>query len=353
MTTILAAGDDSAWRASAIRVLAADASTPAGLRTFEWPGSFASGSRIFMLDESHHPTGSLKHHTMRLVFRRLVTDGAIQSGHPVVLASAGNAAVAAAHWCRALALPCTVVVPPSTSAAKTELIQAERATVVPHAPPAAIYDEAERIARHVGGFYLDHFTHAPTAATDPDWPVAHDLVGALTTATGSPPTVLIAGLGSGATAAGLHAHRRRNRLAYRIVGVDAENSAYLPGWLYGVADYGTGMPTRIEGLGRPVLPGSFDPDSIDLIVQAPDAASIRGARELRALLGTPVGPSSGANLWAAIRCARRATRPESIATLLADSHAHYLGTCHSDPWCANKKLNPHDFTGYFTSGDRP
>src|SRR5699024_11071311 len=140
----------------------------------------------------------------------------------------------------------------------TELIQAERATVVPHAPPAAIYDEAERIARHVGGFYLDHFTHAPTAATDPDWPVAHDLVGALTTATGSPPTVLIAGLGSGATAAGLHAHRRRNRLAYRIVGVDAENSAYLPGWLYGVADYGTGMPTRIEGLGRPVLPGSFE-----------------------------------------------------------------------------------------------
>jgi len=107
------------------------------------------------------------------------------------------------------------------------------------------------------------------------------------------------------------------------------------------------MPTRIEGLGRPVLPESFDPERIDLIVQAPDAASICGARELRAVLGTPIGASSGANLWAAIRRARRATRPENIATLVADSHAHYLGTCHSDTWCAKKKLDPHEFTDYF------
>lgn len=347
MTTTLAAGDDSAWTAWATQVLSADKAKHAGLRTFEWPGSFASGSRIFMLDESRHPTGSLKHDTMRLAFRHLVTDGTIRFGRPVVVASAGNAAVAAAHWCRVLVLPCMVVVPASTPAAKTELIQAEHANVVPHSPPAAIYDEAERLAEHTGGFYLDHFTHAPAAATAPDWPLAHHLIEAVKAATGALPTVLVAGLGSGATAAGLHAYRRRNGLDYRIIGVDAEDSAYLPGWLYDVAGYGTGMPTRIEGIGRPALPESFDPDSIDLIVQAPDAASITGARELRTLLDKPIGASSGANLWAAIRHARRATRPENIATVLADAHPHYLDTCHSDAWCAKKKLEPHEFSGYF------
>lgn len=347
MTTILAAADGDEWARWAVQALSAHQSNHADSRVFEWPASFTSESRIFLLDESRHPTGSLKHDTMRLVFRHLASERTLRFGRPVVVASAGNAAVTAAHWCRVLALPCIVVVPASTPAAKTELIQAEHATVVPHTPPAAIYDEAKRIAESTDGFYLDHFTHAPAAATDPDWPLAHNLVGAICAATGAPPTAMVAGLGSGATAAGLHVYRRRHGLDYQITGVDAENSAYLPGWLYRVEGYGTGMPTRIEGIGRPVLPQSFDPESIDLIVQPPDAASIAGARHLRALLNKPVGASSGANLWTAIRHARRAVRPEVIVTILADAHSYYLDTCHNNAWCEKKKLDPHEFTDYF------
>lgn len=121
----------------------------------------------------------------------------------------------------------------------------------------------------------------------------------------------------------------------------------IPYWLYRVKGYGTGMPTRIEGIGRPVLPRSFDPESIDLIVQPPDAASIAGARHLRDLLSKPVGASSGANLWAAIRHARRAVRPEVIVTILADAHFYYLDTCHQDAWREKKKLDPHEFINYF------
>lgn len=348
MITALAARDDSGgWAEWATRLLSASEPAHSEAHVFEWPGTSPPGSRVVLLDESRHRTGSLKHHTMRLVLRNLVTDGTLRRGHQVVLASAGNAAVASAYWCRVLGLSCTVVVPASTPAAKTALIQAEHAIVVPHAPPAAIYDEAKRIAATSGGFYLDHFTHAPAAAAALDWPLAHNLVRAVKTVTGALPTVVVAGLGSGATAAGLNAYRRRNRLGYQITGVDAEHSAYLPGWLHGVKGYGTGMPTRIEGIGRPVLPDSFDPDSLDLIVQAPDAASIAGARHLRALSGKPVGASSGANLWAALRHARRASRPEIIATLLADAHPHYLDTCHDNAWCDKKKLDSNAFTEYF------
>lgn len=347
MTTTRADGGDDGWADWATGVLSTDQFGNVSFRTFEWPGSFDSGSRIVMLDESWHPTGSLKHDAMRVAFRHLVSDGALYFGRPVVVASAGNAAVAAAHWCRVLALACTVVVPASTPAAKMDLIRAEHASVVPHSPPAAIYDEAERIAETTGGFYLDHFAHAPSATTDPDWPLAHNLIEAVGTATGASRTTVVVGLGSGATAAGLHAYRQRNRLDYQITGVDAENSAFLPGWIYGVKGYGTGMPTRVEGIGRPVLPESFDPESIDLVVQAPDAASIAGARELRRLVDKPVGASSGANLWAAVRRARMATGPEVIATLVADAHPYYLTTCHDDVWCHNKRLKPDEFEHYF------
>ncbi|HIY66743.1 MAG TPA: pyridoxal-phosphate dependent enzyme [Candidatus Agrococcus pullicola] len=300
-----------------------------------------------MLDESWHPTGSLKHETMRLVFRGLITGGRLRAGSPVVVASAGNAAIAAAFWCRSLGLPCTVVVPLSTPAEKAALIQGEHARVVRHAPPAAIYDEATRIADATGGFYLDHFALAPDSATDPDWSFAPNLVHTASVGAGSLPTVMVAGLGSGATVAGLHAYRQRNGLDYRNIGVDAENSAYFPGWLYDFAGYSTGMPTRIEGIGRPRLPESFDPESIALIVQAPDAASIAGARQLRALLDKPIGASSGANLWAAIRHATRASVPETIGTSLADAHASYLDTCHNDAWCETKGLDPPEFVDYF------
>lgn len=351
MSTVLALGDDGAWANWALGALSRSGPDEAGLRGFEWPGTFESGSRIVLLDESRHPTGSLKHETMRLVFRRLVADRTLHFGRPVVVASAGNAAIASAHWCRVLDLPCTVVVPSSTPTAKSEAIRAKHADVVPHNRPAAIYDEAQRIAEHTGGFYLDHFTHAPAAAMQPCWPLARHLSETASVLTGAPPTVIIAGLGSGATAAGLHAYRQAQDLEYRIIGVDAENSAYLPGWLYNVAGYGTGMPTRVEGIGRPVLPDSFNPASVDLIVQAPDPASIAGARRLRALLDEPVGASSGANLWAAIREARRAPRPETIATFVADAHAHYIATCHCDEWCRAKMIDPEAFTDYFAFQD--
>lgn len=347
MSTTRADADGDAWARRALQVLSADRSKPAAARLVEWPGWFASQSRIVLLDESRNPTGSLKHDTMRLAFRRLVCERTLRLGRRVVVASAGNAAIAAAHWSRVLSLPCTVVVPASTPAEKTRLIRDEHATVVPHTPPAAIYDEAERIAERTDGFYLDHFTHAPSAATGPDWPLADNLVEAIRAATGAHPTAVVVGLGSGATAAGLHAHRQRNGLDYRIIGVDAENSAYLPGWLYRVEGYGTGMPTRIEGLGRPVLPQSFDPESVDLIVQPPDAASIAGARQLRTLLDRPVGASTGATLWAAIRHARRAVRPERIATILADARSHSIDTVHQDSWCLKRGLDPQAFINHF------
>lgn len=145
------------------------------------------------------------------VLHRLIRERRLGPGRPVVVASAGNAAVAAAYWCRLLELPCTVVVPASTAAAKIELIRAEAADVVPHAPPAGIYDEARRICQVTGGFYLDHFTQGPAAATEPSWQLAHQVVGAVEAATGEPPTTVVAGLGSGATGGLVPAEETRPR----------------------------------------------------------------------------------------------------------------------------------------------
>ncbi len=113
---------------------------PPPARSSSGRAPFPTGSRILLLDESERTSRSLKHVTMRLVFRRLVAEGELRPGRTVVMASAGNAAVAAAHWCRRLALPCVVVIPAGTAASKGRLIEADGAQILRHAPPSAIYD---------------------------------------------------------------------------------------------------------------------------------------------------------------------------------------------------------------------
>ncbi|WP_371687536.1 hypothetical protein [Micromonospora sp. KC721] len=50
------------------------------------------------------------------------------------------------------------VVPGKTSPAKREEIERYGGTCHPFDPPAAIYNEAARLAAELGGHYLDHLT---------------------------------------------------------------------------------------------------------------------------------------------------------------------------------------------------
>lgn len=117
--------------------------------------------------------------------------------------------------------------------------------------------------------------------------------------------------------------------------VDPENSAYFPGWVTGAADYATGMPSRIEGIGRPRMEPAFDPDLVDLVVPVPDAASVAAARRVREVTGLAVGPATGTNLWGALELiTRMRARGEhgDVITVIGDAAERHLRTCHDEGW---------------------
>ncbi|MFI7629222.1 pyridoxal-phosphate dependent enzyme [Microbispora rosea] len=302
------------------------------LREFPLPGAW--GVRLRLKDESAQPTGGLKHRLARALFAQAIIDGRITEGTTVVDATGGPMAVAEAYFARLLGLPYIAVMPKKSSGAGVERLGGTCRHVD---PPLAVYEEAARLSAEIGGHYLDHYR----SAAEVDWhgaSLADELFGQL----GECPRWIVVGAGTGATSAALGRRLRADGLEGRLAVADPENSAYFPGWATGAPDYATGMPTRIEGVGRPRMEPAFDAGVVDLVVPVPDAASVAAARRVRQVTGLAVGAATGTNLWAALelitRMRDRGERGEVVG-VIGDAGERHLATCHDDAWAAARGLD--------------
>ncbi|GAA1390171.1 PLP-dependent cysteine synthase family protein [Pseudonocardia kongjuensis] len=311
------------------------------------------GVHVYLKDESVHPTGSLKHRLARSLFLYGLASGWITEGTTVVEASSGSTAVSEAYFARLLGLPFVAVMPRSTSPEKVALIEREggRCHFVEHG--VQVYAEAERLAAESGGHYLDQFTYAERAT---DWRgnnnIAEAMLGQLAEEPHPVPEWIVVGAGTGGTSATIGRYLRYRRLPTRLAVVDPENSAFLNGWALGAPDHATGLPSRIEGIGRPRMEPSFVPSVIDRMFPVPDAASIAAARHLRELTGRWVGGSTGTNLWGVYQLVAemvRAGRRGSVVTLICDGGERYRHSYFDDDWVAAQGLDLAPYTAAMES----
>ncbi|MEU7831989.1 pyridoxal-phosphate dependent enzyme [Nonomuraea sp. NPDC049129] len=314
------------WETAALDLLAAGAPTP----LIEFPVG-APGVTLLLKDESAQPTGSLRHRHARALFRQAVLDGLITEGTTVVEATGGNAAVAQAWFAKRLGLPYIVVMPGVRGEERARPVEELGGECRFVTPPLAIYDAA----RQIEGHFLDQFGRA----------AEHDLAAELFAQVR--PDWVVVGAGTGATSATLGRWSRdHDGPGARVVVADPENSAYFPGWTLDALDYATGMPSRIEGIGRPRIEPGFRPDLVDLVVPVPDAAGVAAARLIREVTGLPVGGSSGTALWAALEVVERMrAKGESgmIVSVLGDAHPRHLTTCHDEEWAIGKGLDVREY----------
>ncbi|GAA0259470.1 PLP-dependent cysteine synthase family protein [Actinomadura nitritigenes] len=323
-----------------LEILDAEARRAPAPRLHAFPLPAEWGVTLHLLDESVHPTGSLKHRTARALFRHGLRTGRIRSGTTVVEATGGNAAVAEAYFARLLGLPFVAVMPRRSAPEKIERVRGHGGTCHLVHPPLAIYDEARRYAEDHGGVYMDYLANSAQAVSAVS--AAEDDVGRVLLDRVTPEWVVV-GAGSGATSTAVGREIRRRGLSTRLAIADPENSAYFPGWASGADDYATGMPSRIEGIGRPRMEPGFTPSLVDLVIPVPDAASVAAMRILRDVTGLRAGPSTGTALWAAFHLAakmRREGHQGAIATLICDDGALYENTYGNDAWLAAKALDP-------------
>jgi cysteine synthase len=337
-----------AWVTEAIRRVEADANRSADTHLHAFPLPPDWGIDVYLKDESVHPTGSLKHRLARSLFLYALTSGWIVEGTTVVEASSGSTAVSEAYFARLIGVPFVTVMPRSTSPEKIALIERYGGTCHFVDKPAAMYTEAERLAAETRGHYIDQFTYAERAT---DWRgnnnIAESIFDQLAMERFPVPEWIVVGAGTGGTSATIGRYLRYRRHPTRLAVVDPENSSYFPGWTFDVPDYSTGMPSRIEGIGRPRTEPSFVPSVIDLMIPVPDAASVAAVRHLRAVTGRWAGGSTGTNLWGVWQLVARmlaAGVRGSVVTLICDGGERYRHSYFDDRWVERQGMDLAPYT---------
>ncbi|MBE2998586.1 PLP-dependent cysteine synthase family protein [Nocardiopsis sp. HNM0947] len=332
------------WADEAVRKVMADANRSADTHLHAFPLPEEWGIDLYLKDESVHPTGSLKHRLARSLFLYGLANGWITEGTTIVEASSGSTAVSEAYFAQLIGLDFVTVIPRRTSPEKIALIERYGGRCHYVDAPPEMYTEAERLAEETGGHYMDQFTYAERAT---DWRgnnnIAESIFEQLELERYPCPEWVVVGAGTGGTSATIGRYLRYRRLQTRLAVVDPEHSAFFPGWVTGAPDYATGMPSRIEGIGRPRMEPSFVPSVIDLMMPVPDAASIAAMRDLRDRTGLSAGGSTGTNLWGVwhlIARMLREGRTGSVVTLICDGGERYQHSYYDDVWVSERGMDP-------------
>ncbi|TLM86751.1 PLP-dependent cysteine synthase family protein [Pseudarthrobacter sp. NamE5] len=334
------------WADQAIRRIRAENNRSADTHLYSVPLPEHWGVHLYLKDESTHRSGSLKHRLARSLFLFGLVNGWIREDTTIVEASSGSTAVSEAYFAQLLGLPFIAVMARTTSPEKIALIEqfGGSCLLVEHA--SEVYATAQEVAATCKGHYMDQFTYAERAT---DWRgnnnIAESIFGQLELEEYCVPDWIVVGAGTGGTSATIGRYLRYHSHPTQLLVVDPENSAFYPGWLAG-SEAPTGLPSRIEGIGRPRMEPSFVPSVIDRMLQIPDAASVAAMRHLHSLAGLHAGPSTGTNLWGVWQLVAEMVasgRKGSVVSLMCDGGERYPGSYYNQEWLAAQGLAPEPY----------
>ncbi|HEX3917396.1 MAG TPA: PLP-dependent cysteine synthase family protein [Caulobacteraceae bacterium] len=341
-------GSAREWIGGALQRLDADVCRSADTHLIRLDLPRAPGVRLYLKDESTHPSGSLKHRLARSLILYGLCNGRIGRATTLFDATSGSTAVSEAYFARLIGLRFVAVAPRATSRAKLEAIRFEGAEIHFVDDPRDAPAEAARLARECGGHFLDQFTYAERAT---DWRgnnnIAESIFTQMAREEAPEPAWIVCGAGTGGTSATLGRYIRYARKATRLCVADPVGSVFHRHFLdRSIERLEDGCGSCIEGVGRAQVEPSFIPEVIDRMIAVPDAASLGAMRAISRRLGRRVGGSTGTNIVACVEIIAEMTeRGEagSVVTLLCDSGQRYEDTYFDDAWLATRDLDwrPH------------
>lgn len=324
------------WVNKAIELIGSDFQRSADTHLIKLPLAHYKNIDLYLKDESTHPTGSLKHRLARSLFLYALCNGKLLEGRPVIEASSGSTAVSEAYFAQMIGLPFYAVMPENTAQSKIDLIElyGGRCHFVESA--SQMNEAALTLARDLDGYFMDQFTYAERAT---DWRgnnnIAESIFNQMKQERFPIPSSIVMGAGTGGTSATLGRYIRYKGYHTELTVVDPQNSVFFECYMQKDRSLTISTGSRIEGIGRPQMEPSFQPDVIDHMLKVPDAASIAAIHWLEKKIGRRAGASTGTNLWGALCLAEEMAACDqsgSIVTLICDDGNRYLDTYFNSDW---------------------
>jgi cysteine synthase len=273
------------------------------------------GAEICAKLERNNPAGSIKDRPALAMIETAEREGSLRPGATLVEATSGNTGISLAALAAVKGYRCVLVMPEDMSETRRQILRAYGAEVVltpAQDGMAGAVARAEHILEETDGSFM------PSQFSNPANPRSHfeGTAEEIWRATRGEVDALVVGVGTGGTLTGVGRFLRARLSELKIVAVEPRASAVLSGGRPGLH--------AIQGLGAGFVPDVLDRTLIDEVITVTDVAADRMVRRLAREEGLLLGPSSGANVHAAVEVAKRMRKGQRIVTILADGGERYL-----------------------------
>jgi cysteine synthase A len=272
------------------------------------------GADIYAKLEYLNPGGSIKDRAAIGMILRAEGEGRLKPGSTIVEATAGNTGIGLALIGVNRGYRVVIFMPEKFSEEKAALTRALGAEVnrTPNAEgmEGAIRRANEYAAKTPGSFMAAQFSNQ----ANPDYHYESTGREMFEQMEGQIDAVVI-GAGTGGTITGVARYMKERLPKVWTVTVETQGSVY-----------GGGKPGdhKVEGIGSSFIPATYDASVIDEVIAVADPNAFEMVKQLAAKEGVLSGSSGGANVFAAVKVAKRLGQGKRVVTIIPDSAERYL-----------------------------
>ena len=270
------------------------------------PGN--TSNAVFVKLEGNNPAGSVKDRPALSMITRAQQRGEIKPGDTLIEATSGNTGIALAMAAAVMGYRMVLIMPEHLSIERRQSMKAYGAEIILTSKQGSMEearDVAERMRNEGRGIILDQFA-------SPDNPRAHyeGTAPEIWRDTGGKITHLVSSMGTTGTIMGCGRYFKEKKPAVRIIGVQPEEGAQIPG---------------IRKWPEAYLPKIYDASKVDDIMLVSQAEAEDMTRRLAREEGIFAGISSGGALVAALKISAE-TEGATIVSIVCDRGDRYLST---------------------------
>lgn len=281
----------------------------------------ADSARVMVKLEWANPTGSMKDRMARAAIESAENEGRLRPGGTVVEYTGGSTGVSLAFVCAAKGYDLKIVFSDAFSPEKEQMMRAFGANVsiVPSHNMGITEKlikemiEVTRIMSQEPNHWWSDQLNNHDAITG-----YHPLGEEIWEQTSGQVDAFVHTVGTAHSIHGTTEALWDHNSSIHIVGVEPSESAVLSD--------GPSGSHNIEGIGIGFIPPLWNPDQVNEIMTVSTVEAKAMARRLAQVEGIFAGTSSGANVVAALRIARRLGPQATVTTLMIDSGLRYLSS---------------------------
>ncbi|QAT39037.1 cysteine synthase A [Clostridium sp. JN-9] len=269
---------------------------------------------IYVKLEKYNPGGSIKDRIALGMIEDAEKKGLLKPDSVIVEPTSGNTGIGLALVGRLKGYKVIIVMPDTMTVERRSLIKAYGAELVltqgSKGMKGAIQKAEELVKENKGYFVPQQFSNESNPAKHYET-TADEILKEIPEF-----QAFTAGVGTGGTITGVGRKLKEKLNSVEIVAVEPESSPVLSG--------GQPGPHKIQGIGAGFVPDVYDEKVIDSILTISNEEAYHYARLVGREQGILIGISSGANIAAAVKIAKKLGSGKKVVTVAPDGGEKYI-----------------------------